>query len=89
VQAGILNPAARNESGINPMVLFSGSGNSMSGGVQTDWSPVNTSYEWRVCFAPDEVGWFGYANIWMNGQLQSQTNVFDFTVIAGTGPGFV
>lgn len=56
-----------------------------------NWSLDNTNpYEWRVRFAPDEVGqWSGYILIYVNGVLQPQNYFFDFTVVNSSNKGFV
>jgi hypothetical protein len=50
-----------------------------------DWTgPAQISnYEWRIRFAPDEVGlWTGYVNVYVGGKLLVENKYFSFTVTA-------
>ncbi len=54
------------------------------------WAQLSTDWEWRIRFAPDEVGtWTGFINVWVDGAMLPQTRSFSFNVVAGTNPGYV
>lgn len=60
----------------------------------TDWDTAAitwvNNYEWRIRMAPDELGdWNGFINVWVDGQLLSQTEVFTFHVVSSSNPGNV
>ncbi|HYG53156.1 MAG TPA: T9SS type A sorting domain-containing protein [Flavobacteriales bacterium] len=64
-----------------------------SSGTQTDWQltyPTSEPYEWRIRYAPDEVGeWTGYVNIYIGDVLVANSNTFSFDVVSGPNPGIV
>lgn len=56
----------------------------------TSLSILNKQYEWRIRFAPDEIGtWNGYITVTVDGQTLPQTYAVSFTVVSSSNPGNV
>jgi hypothetical protein len=59
-------------------------------GLPYGWTQVSTDWEWRIRFAPDEIGaWTGFINVWVDGVLLPQSISFSFTVTTSSNPGYV
>lgn len=92
ISAMFFRPSSPNANGISrDGFYYEPVTNVLNGQDKVNWVNVATNYNWRIRFAPNEVGeWNGYITVWIGGVLQPQNYFFNFTVINNNdNPGYV